>query len=135
MVKKPTLKKPVAKKPTAPKRRHVKETYRQDWDLLTVHMPPEVLTKALKFSEENNIVLSQLMTSAVKVFMSEAEEYIAEQLRLKRQFFHSSETFRVSKAYTTADAVKDQNLSREQTRDIKETLKRKTAGMNPKGKK
>lgn len=94
------------------KQRHIKETYRQDWDMLTVSMAPEILTKALKFSKTNNIVLSQLMTSAVKVFIIEAEEYIEKQLRMKSSFFNSTDTFRIGASFTTEDACKKNNLAR-----------------------
>ena len=108
VAKKPVKKAPVKKAPVKKAaRRHIKANIFQDWDLLTVDMAPQVLDTALKFGEENRLSLSQLVTSAVKVFISEAEEYMAEQMRLKKDFFASRELSRHSTSYTTADAVKE----------------------------
>lgn len=115
-------------KDTKPVRRHVKDNSYYDWDLLTVTMDPKILTSAVKFSETNNIVLSQLITSAVKVFISEAETYMEDQARARGQFMGSfmadrTELFRVNRSFTTAEACKE-------SAGIRESVRRRTSRMN-----
>lgn len=112
VVKKPVKKAAPKKTVTKPARRHIKANLYQDWDLLTVDIAPAVLDSAIKFGEENRIGIGQLVTSAVKVFISEAEEYMAEQMKLKKDFFVSRELSRHSSSYTTADVIKEKHMGK-----------------------
>lgn len=86
-----------------------------DWVKLTAGVSPEVLKDAQRFTEENSLIMSQLVNSALKVFISEAEAYVKEQNRLREaNRFMSNvqktpdipEPFRIYDVFSTADALK-----------------------------
>ena len=86
-----------------------------DWVKLTAGVSPEVLKDAQRFAEENSLIMSQLVNSALKVFISEAEAYVKEQKRLheKSGFLanvqkvpENPEPFRIYDVFSTADALK-----------------------------
>ena len=86
-----------------------------NWVKLTAGVAPEVLKDAQRFAEENSLIMSQLVNSALKVFISEAEAYVKEQNRLREQsgFLanvqkapENPEPFRVYDVFSTADALK-----------------------------
>lgn len=89
-----------------------------DWVRFTVSISPEVLAKAKLFSKKNTLRMSQLVNSSVKVFISEAEEYIADQERAKsmwpserQKVTPKTKAFRISKVFSTEDAMKAHKLS------------------------
>ncbi len=85
-----------------------------DWIRVSVSISPKILKEAQRFSKQHDIRMSQLVNSAIKVFISEADEYLEEQKKLKSmwpsevQQAKSGKTkdFRISKAYATEDAIK-----------------------------
>jgi hypothetical protein len=89
-----------------------------DWTRVSVSISPKILKEAQRFSKQHDIRMSQLVNSAIKVFISEADEYLEEQRKLKSmwpsegQQAKSGKTkdFRISKAYATTDAIKAHEL-------------------------
>ena len=85
------------------------------WVQITAGVAPEVLKDAQRFAEENSLIMSQLVNSALKVSISEAEAYVKEQNRLReanrflsnvQKMPENPEPFRVYDVFSTADALK-----------------------------
>ena len=92
--------------------------YYPDWVKFSVSISPEILKECKRFSKEHTLRMSQLVNSALKVFISEADEYVEEQAKLKSDWMKQGltkpkSTFRTTKGFTTADAVKDHRLRKE----------------------
>ena len=83
------------------------------WQKIVTFMDKGTLNRAQAFSKLHNIVMHQLINSAVKVFISEAEAYVAEQAELKKGWYttrqpvkKNTESFRITDAYATEDVMK-----------------------------
>jgi len=85
----------------------------ENWTDVSSQMSPKVLEQALAFCEANELALSQLINSSVKVFISEANEYFDAQKKQRSNWMtdvqevkKGTKPFRITKALTTADALK-----------------------------
>ena len=85
------------------------------WTTVTVSLSPEILKEAQRFSKEHTLIMSQLVNSAIKVFISEAEAHFKEQAkrREENQFMNlvqktpkNAQPFRTYDVFTTKDALK-----------------------------
>lgn len=92
---------------TKKQRTYSDELNYSDWVAMTVNISPAVFDRAMAFAKEHDMFFSQLINSAVKVFIFEAEDYVSDQRKWKDSFFTSNEMFRMNARFTTEDACKE----------------------------
>jgi hypothetical protein len=85
-----------------------------DWVDFKTCLSPAILKEALRFTKEHDLIMSQMVNSAIKVFISEADEYVKEQTKKKEWLYSKNmndvhnQSFRFTNAHTTKDEIEDE---------------------------